>query len=404
MPIEQDRVRILYVSSCWLHDRAYGGQLRALYLARALRELGSVTVVTVGAHQVSDEYKALTAAEFDVAPEIQVRHSPVKGWRARARSLTDPEFTNIHGIVADERGEDWMKQSAKEFDLLWFSTLRTANSFRNARWRRSVIDIGDLPSSMHETTSQNQLERQHWLPRTARTALLRQHERHVMDRFSVAAVCSEADRRRFTAQERIHVIPNGFSRPASEPIRTPVTPPQIGFIGLLEYFANSDGLTWFVQHCLAKIQRAVPQLRVRLIGAGTDGPLKPDHPSVDGLGWVEDPKNEIAKWALMIVPIRMGGGTRVKIAEAFSRKCPLVSTSIGAYGYEVRNREELRLADDADTFAAACVELIEDRSGAAAMAQRAYTKFLAQWTWDAITPRVLETAEDCLRRTADNDS
>ena len=99
----------------------------------------------------------------------------------------------------------------------------------------------------------------------------------------------------------------------------------------------------------------------------------------------------------MIVPIRFGAGTRVKIADAFSRKCPVVSTRFGAVGYEVDDGKELFLADDPADFAAACIRLLKNPEMAKSMAERAYIKFLEKWTWEAISPKVLDAAEDCLR-------
>jgi glycosyltransferase involved in cell wall biosynthesis len=93
----------------------------------------------------------------------------------------------------------------------------------------------------------------------------------------------------------------------------------------------------------------------------------------------------------------MGSGTRLKIAEAFSRKCPLVSTSLGAYGYQVQHGRELLLADAATDFAAACVKVIREPAFATAMAERAWSAFVSQWTWDAIQPRIHAAAEAALR-------
>jgi len=93
----------------------------------------------------------------------------------------------------------------------------------------------------------------------------------------------------------------------------------------------------------------------------------------------------------------VGAGTRVKVADGFSRKCPIVSTHLGAFGYDVRSGRELLLADKPDDFATACVSLIRDPTGASAMADRAYAAFLQNWTWDAIAPRVWAAAEDALR-------
>ena len=71
------------------------------------------------------------------------------------------------------------------------------------------------------------------------------------------------------------------------------------------------------------------------------GRLKPNAPDVDALGYVADAASEMATWSAMIIPVRLGGGTRVKIADAFSRKCPVVSTRLGAYGYDVQTGREL---------------------------------------------------------------
>jgi glycosyltransferase involved in cell wall biosynthesis len=193
------------------------------------------------------------------------------------------------------------------------------------------------------------------------------------------------------------VIPNGFEKPAAEPLRKPATPPRIGFIGYFDYFPNRDGIEWFVQKCWPRIQASVPEARLRLVGQGCDGPLKPAGPNIDARGWLADPSAEIATWSAMIVPIRLGAGTRVKIAQGFSRKCPMVSTSLGAFGYDVRDGEDLFLADDANAFADACVRAIRQPAEANAMADRAWRKFLEKWSWEAIGPRIRAAAEDGLR-------
>jgi polysaccharide biosynthesis protein PslH len=157
---------------------------------------------------------------------------------------------------------------------------------------------------------------------------------------------------------------------------------------------------WFVQSVWPRVRKAVPNVRLRLIGKDSDSLFNGQHTNVEALGWIEDPSTEIASWSTMVIPIRLGGGTRVKLADAFSRKCPVVSTSLGAFGYEVTNGRELLIADDPSVFAAACVSLIRDPSSGAQMAERAYRTFLERWTWDTIAPRVWAAAEDCLRRSS----
>jgi glycosyltransferase involved in cell wall biosynthesis len=133
------------------------------------------------------------------------------------------------------------------------------------------------------------------------------------------------------------------------------------------------------------------------MGRYSDGPLKPAGPDIDALGMVPDAREEIATWSAMIVPIHVGGGTRIKIVEGFSKKCPIVSTSLGAFGYGASHGNEMFLADSAEDFANACVRVIRQPAEAAAMAERGWQQFLEKWTWEAIRPRIWAAAEHCLR-------
>jgi glycosyltransferase involved in cell wall biosynthesis len=173
---------------------------------------------------------------------------------------------------------------------------------------------------------------------------------------------------------------------------------RLGFIALFEYFPNRDAIEWFVKKCWPHIRSEIPGVRLRLAGLGSDGPYVPIAPDIDGLGWITNPAKEICTWSAMVAPIRIGGGTRVKVAQAFSQKCPLVSTSLGAYGYAPVDGHNMYLADSAEAFSAACIRAIREPKNTADMAERAWHEFLEKWTWNAIYPAVWATAEDCLRK------
>jgi len=131
----------------------------------------------------------------------------------------------------------------------------------------------------------------------------------------VITVCSEDDRRYLGPGPNVHVIPNGFVRPDSEPVRRAMTAPLLGFIGTFEYAPNAGGVRWFVDHCWPLIRDRIPGARLRLIGRGSDGPEGPKGDGIEALGWVADPTVEIATWSAMVVPVRTSAGTRIKIAE-----------------------------------------------------------------------------------------
>ncbi len=380
----------------------YGGQLRALHTARALTRFGSVSVLVVNADPVRPDAVHRTRNEFNVVGDFRGVPTPSKTAGERLRWMLDPKYVNVHGHSVNVAEQALASRLCEEVDLVWFLKLRAANVLNRWDWPKSVMDIDDLPSTFDASvvkSSRFLLER---INARRRCWVFRRREALLHRRFSVLCVCSDSDRQHLPLKDSVHLIPNGFERPAVEPLRAPrVDPPRIGFIGLYDYEPNRDGVRWFLERCWPPIEAAVPGVRFRLVGKGTDAPDGPKGVNLDALGFVEDSAAEIATWSAMVIPIRLGGGTRIKIADAYSRKCPVVSTSLGAYGYGAEDGKQLRLADTPEQFAAACVDVIQNRAEADAMAERAWTEFLEKWTWDAIAPRVWGAAEDCLRRSRD---
>ena len=388
--------RILYVTCRWPHPFSHGGQLRAYHVAQALRTVGNVTVAAVGLEP--GERRDGYAEQFSVLGEWEVKSNGTRGVRAFVKAFKEPDYVNIHGLTLEEGNEaELVRIMHEDFDLVWFFQLRTANYFRRACWAHSVVDIDDLPSAKIRSSGAMASTLGKRFRAKAWYQVARIHERRLVDRFTLRAVCSEEDRRILGGDSSIQVIPNGFSRPLGEAHREPTDPPCIGFIGLMDYEPNRDAVLWFLEQCWSKLQTSVPGLRFRIVGKGAAEVVANPPGGVEVLGWVDDAAAEIATWSLMVIPIRSGAGTRIKIADAFSRKCPAVSTSLGAYGYDVEDGCQLRLADSAEAFANACLDLLCNPEEAAAMAERAFQEFLEKWTWDAISPRVQDAAEAALK-------
>jgi glycosyltransferase involved in cell wall biosynthesis len=390
--------KILYLCPCWPHEQAFGGQLRALHVGRALQQLGEVTVVVVSADDTERVVMERTAEEFVVESPVHVGLVPNRGLIQRLRWAFDPYFLNVHGCVANSEDRTRLLERLKDFDLVWILNSRTPNVLNHWHWPRSVLDVDDVPSQFSRTVWRSCAGLKEKYRAGIGIFVLRCRERFWRKRFSVLSVCSEADRQYLGGGSHVHVIPNGFPRPAQAPVRNLADPPRIGFIGLYSYFPNLEGMRWFVRECWPLVKREIPNARLRIVGKDSDGVLKPAGPDIDALGFVADSASEIATWFAMVVPVLHGAGTRIKITHAFSRKCPVVSTNLGAFGYGVQSGRELLLADDPRAFAAACVELIRDPAAASAMAERAFAAFLQKWTWDAIGPQIRAAAEDALQQ------
>jgi glycosyltransferase involved in cell wall biosynthesis len=394
----------LYFSPYCPQAATSAGELRALHIARGLQEIGEVEVAVVDVEGRNQERAERGDFEFRVACSLSVQGRPNVGFGQKVRWALNPRTAYPHGAGVDENAMRVVQCIAEHFDLLWFCKLRTANMFPRWSWPRSVADIDDVPSTYQQSVWKIERELRKRLLTAKRIFAWRRREKLLGERFTVLGVCSETDKRylkNLGVITPLYVIPNGFERPTKAPIRKLATPARIGFIGIFDHWPNLDGIRWFVTQCWPRIKGEVADTRLRIVGRYTDGPLKPKGPEIDGLGWLDDPADEIATWSAMVVPIHVGAGTRGKIAHAFSLKCPVVSTALGAYGYDVVDGVEVFLADSAEGFANACVRAIRQPAEVAVMAEKAWQVFQDKWTWEAIRPRIWAAAEECMRRSTD---
>jgi glycosyltransferase involved in cell wall biosynthesis len=381
-------LKILFVSAVYPHGAEYGAQQRVVNLCRQLSKIGKLSIALCCRDGVDRAAVERTRTEFDVAHVAEVQPQTLATFSDRLRFELDPTFLNTHFSAISARDRDALVALADRHDVVWVHTLRTANECGVFHWPHSVIDIDDVPSRLHATVAQNE-------PRFIRrsldrrmTMIWRRREGLIAKRFSVATVCSDDDRRYLRDLPNVITVPNGFAVPSAIPDHRPSTPPRLGFIGLLRWAPNVDGIEWFVDEVWPLVKQGAPDARFRIVGGGSKRDYSKAGPDIDCLGYIDDPTAEIASWSAMIVPLRMGGGTRVKIAQAFGLCCPVVSTSMGAFGYDVTSGKEIMLADGVSEFAEACVGLIRNEALAAAMARNAREVFLARWTWDAIGPSV----------------
>ena len=396
MPNRPSSPRILYVTRIW--PRECGAYVRSLNILRALQQIGQVDVA--GLNDGWSTPSPVSDSEFKTTYNLDFKLRPHRGLSDKIRWTVDPKLQYPNGFATEDEAVNRILSRLTSYDLIWFSTIHAADMFPVTIWSNSVLDIDDLQSSHGRTSLRVQGQPWERLLALRKIFVWKRRERLLGQRFSLLCACSDEDRQYLTqigVRVPVHVIPNAFEKPAAEPARNPVEPPRIGFIGFFGYSPNRDGIQWFVDQCWPRVKAAVPDARLRLVGKGSDCIRTLGIPDVDSLGWLPDPSDEIKTWSAMAVPIRIGAGTRVKIAEAFSQKCPVVSTSLGAFGYGAVNGYDMFLADTAEAFSDACVRAIREPRVATEISERAWCRFLDHWTLDAVRPRVWAAVEDCLR-------
>lgn len=180
-------------------------------------------------------------------------------------------------------------------------------------------------------------------------------------------------------------VPNAVDTEYFAPAAATVDPERIVLTGLMKYRPNVDGAQFFVRDVLPRILRARPAATFYVVG-GEPAPevTRLAAPNVVVTGGVDDVRPYVHESAVFVVPLRMGSGTRLKVLEGLSMGKPMVSTSIGCEGIDVADREHLLIADGADAFADAVLELMGNPALARALADRGRTLMLERYRWQAV--------------------
>ena len=190
-------------------------------------------------------------------------------------------------------------------------------------------------------------------------AKLKRFERRVAKRAAVEVVCGPDDetflRRSISRDVPVQVITNGVDLDYFVPGASPeprATDPTVLFCGAMDYTPNIDALRWFLDGMHESLRRRVPNLRVLIVGKAPVAEVQAYGllPGVTVTGGVPDVRPFYRRAWLQIVPLRIGGGTRLKIPESMAMGTPVVSTTIGAQGLGLRHGDDLLLADTPETF------------------------------------------------------
>jgi polysaccharide biosynthesis protein PslH len=224
------------------------------------------------------------------------------------------------------------------------------------------------------------------------------YERAAVCKFQHVIAVSENDRSlmaRWVDGERITVVPTGVDLAQYHPAATQpdASAPLITFVGAMDWEPNVDGVEYFCSEAWPAIKVAVPQARFRIVGRNPDRRVqKWASDSIEVTGRVPSVVEHLHESAVVIVPLRIGGGTRLKIYEAMATAKAVVSTTVGAEGLDVHHGRDIILADDPRAFAQAIIMLLRD-PGLRRRYEQAAAETAARYDWPAIGERFSEVLQ-----------
>ena len=366
-------MRILWLNAGLLLPLDKGGKLRTWHLMRHLAERHDITYLSFADPSQTDEYRAgmrEVCRRLETVPRTDPAKGTVRFYADAARYVVDP----VPYAVAKYRSAAY--------------GARLAELLRDGRFDAAVCDflppLVNMPARVpcpailfthnveseiwrrHAETATNPVGR-HLLGQQWRRML--RYEREALARFDLVLAVSETDgdtfRRLYPGALRvpIHVVQTGVDTryftptAAAEP-----RPAHLVFTGSMDWLPNEDGITWFVREILPRVRQAEPGATLSIIGRSPTPAVRrlAEESGVEVTGRVDDVRPHMAAGSVYVVPLRIGGGTRLKIFEAMAMGKTVVSTAIGAEGLPVTDGHDIVIADEPDAFAAAVVGLIRD--------------------------------------------
>jgi glycosyltransferase involved in cell wall biosynthesis len=199
--------------------------------------------------------------------------------------------------------------------------------------------------------------------------------------------------------DRVTVVPTGvdltqYRRDTSVPEPGPI----VTFVGAMDWEPNVDGVEYFAGEIWPAIQAEVPEAKFRIVGRNPDRRVKKwASQSIEVAGRVPSVVEYLQQSAVVIVPLRIGGGTRLKIYEAMATAKAVVSTTVGAEGLDVHHGRDIMLADDAGSFAQAVIMFLRDRE-LRRRYENAAAETAARCDWPAIGDRFNEVLRSVVEK------
>ena len=402
--VNGDGLDILVVSAQFPYPARSGFARRVYELARRLAARHDVTLLS---YVRPDEREGIAGLREELSVEVVERDETTIGAKRTGQllSIASPQPFCGRAVHSPEmqRAIDELC-SRRSFDVAQLESSLLCG-FAFPRDVPIVLDEHNIEYEVFERMREGERSVARRSFNQLESARFRRFERRWWARVDGCVVTSEREERivrSHAPRTPAAVVPNGVDLGHFRPAAVEPEPNTLLFNGVLDYRPNLDAAQHLTETIWPLIVRRCPGARLTIVGRGHAADLRRLRgPDVQVTGEVDDLRPYLERAAVVGVPIRMGGGTRLKVVEGLATGKAMVSTSLGCEGVAVQDGEHLLIADDAESFASEVLRLFADRRlGAAlgragrALAERRYSWDLAAERLDALHRRIACSSDD----------
>lgn len=392
-------LRLLWIKCGPVTPPNTGGRLRSCQMLRALHSQHEVHFLCLGTEEFNDGAAYASRVEFLPQP-VPVRGTAAFLWRALRNlfSRLPLALALYHSPALTARLRQLVAE--QDFDLIVCDFLTPALSVPPELRGRCVLFQHNMEAQIWErmaAAAGNPLKRRYLQSQCQR---MRRLEIDLSRQFARVITVSEADSR--FARENYGLanvaghVPTGVDAERFREVRAvPRDPAKICFLGSMDWLPNIDGMEWFLRESWPKIRALHPDLNLVVIGRHPPASLLSAWDGKAGVrftGTVDDVRPHLAGSAASVVPLRIGGGTRLKILELMAAGIPVVSTTIGAEGLPLVHGQHFLCADDPDTLAEAVNRVLRSPDEADRLSARALEEVVQPNAWTHCAGVLLQLA------------
>jgi len=406
-----EQINILFVSATVPYPATDGGRIRVMNLVSRLCRIHKVTLLTFIASPADEQgVEYLRETGIDVvgvrraeSKLVMTFHSLLQSF-IRGKPLTIAKYYSAEIV---EALEDLLR--TRRIDIIHFEMLHTGQFLPNlkaqiAQKPEEISGLEPRPGFMRYFTvlGEQNIDSSIWfrLAKSEPNPLKKlifylqyrsfaNYESVVCPRFDMCFCVSSEDQRRLSSLcpgATIEIAPNGVDLDYFSPGTVEEDDACLVFTGSMDWQPNEDAVLYFCNHILPIIRVKLPEVKFYIVGSNpTDRVLKLSRQKgVIVTGSVEDVRPYVASAAVYVVPLRIGGGTRLKILQALAMKKAVVSTVVGCEGLGLQPDEHLFVADEPRQFAARTIQLIRDPSLRCRLGENGRKLIREKFDWDVI--------------------
>lgn len=400
-------MRILFITDTLPYPPVSGNRLRVYHLCRQIAREHEVWLIA-GARSAEEAESSGVAHMREFCREVivvvreqysKLQHVPGLVRYALAGRPLEHKFEHSQAM------EDAIRRvtAAHEFDIVHIEPSYSAlyrEALSQREHARVVLGFHNIEFQLFSDMVRVEHSPAGRLRAYLHSALLRRWEPRYAANFDRCITCSEDDRQLLLGANprlSVEVIPNGVDTQEYRPLPEENDRPTVLFIGSMNYAPCADGAVLFCEQMLPTIQQKIPDVDVWIVGRN---PLphveKLARDNVHVTGWVDDIMPFYRRSTVCIVPLRAGGGTRLKVLEAMALGRAMVSTSIGCAGIDVVDGEHIFIADDTQDFAQKTVQLLSDAQLRAKMVSNARKMAVEKYDWGVLAGDLMRIYRELL--------